>query len=157
MKNGWFDWGMGAAAAVLMGTGLVVAGVSSRSVEAADAEATAERLGTRPIGPHERFGHDRDTRALPCVGSRDVPAAEERYVQRREVVLVDPRCGDRSAAISGALTIGKVDIVSVVIDRERLPHCARRRGHARKAPDALEDAIVELLRTGVVVTDQPEL
>ncbi len=38
MKNGWFDWGMGAAAAVLMGTGLVVAGVNARPVEAAAAE-----------------------------------------------------------------------------------------------------------------------
>ncbi|MFT3724126.1 MAG: M23 family metallopeptidase [Hyphomonadaceae bacterium] len=42
MKNGWFDWGMGAAAAVLMGTGLVVAGVSARSVEAADADSAPD-------------------------------------------------------------------------------------------------------------------
>lgn len=42
MKNGWFDWGMGAAAAVLMGTGLVVAGVSARPVEAADASSKAD-------------------------------------------------------------------------------------------------------------------
>ncbi len=42
MKNGWFDWGMGAAAAVLMGTGLVVAGVSARPVEAADANTTLD-------------------------------------------------------------------------------------------------------------------
>lgn len=34
MKNVWFDWGVGAAAAVLIGTGLVAAGVSTRSVEA---------------------------------------------------------------------------------------------------------------------------
>jgi len=34
MKNTWFDWGMGAAAAVLIGTGLVAAGVSARSVDA---------------------------------------------------------------------------------------------------------------------------
>ena len=34
MKNSWFDWGMGAAAAVLIGTGLVAAGVSARSVDA---------------------------------------------------------------------------------------------------------------------------
>ena len=34
MKNTWFDWGMGAAAAVLIGTGLVAAGVSTRSVDA---------------------------------------------------------------------------------------------------------------------------
>jgi murein DD-endopeptidase MepM/ murein hydrolase activator NlpD len=35
MKNFWFEWGLGAAAAVLMGTGLVVAGVSLRKSEAA--------------------------------------------------------------------------------------------------------------------------
>lgn len=37
MKNSRFDWGMGAAAAVLMGAGLIVAGVNARPVEAADA------------------------------------------------------------------------------------------------------------------------
>lgn len=42
MKNGWFDWGMGAAAAVLMGTGLVVAGVNARPVEAAAADNTPD-------------------------------------------------------------------------------------------------------------------
>ncbi len=42
MKNGWFDWGMGAAAAVLMGTGLVVAGVNARPVEAAVADTTPD-------------------------------------------------------------------------------------------------------------------
>jgi murein DD-endopeptidase MepM/ murein hydrolase activator NlpD len=42
MKNGWFDWGMGAAAAVLMGTGLVVVGVNSRPVEAAAKNATPD-------------------------------------------------------------------------------------------------------------------
>jgi len=35
MKNNWFEWGVGAAAAVLMGAGLIVAGVSARPVEAA--------------------------------------------------------------------------------------------------------------------------
>ena len=40
MKNGWFDWGMGAAAAVLMGTGLVVVGVNARPVEAAAPDST---------------------------------------------------------------------------------------------------------------------
>ena len=40
MKNGWFDWGMGAAAAVLMGTGLVVVGVNARPVEAAAPDNT---------------------------------------------------------------------------------------------------------------------
>jgi len=34
MKNVWFDWGVGAAAAVLIGAGLVVAGASTRAVEA---------------------------------------------------------------------------------------------------------------------------
>ena len=34
MKNTWFDWGRGAAAAALIGTGLVAAGVSTRSVDA---------------------------------------------------------------------------------------------------------------------------
>ena len=42
MKNGRFDWGMGAAAAVLMGTGLVVAGVSARPVEAASIDNTPD-------------------------------------------------------------------------------------------------------------------
>jgi murein DD-endopeptidase MepM/ murein hydrolase activator NlpD len=42
MKNGWFDWGMGAAAAVLMGTGLVVVGVNARHVEAASADETVD-------------------------------------------------------------------------------------------------------------------
>jgi murein DD-endopeptidase MepM/ murein hydrolase activator NlpD len=42
MKNGWFDWGMGAAAAVLMGTGLVVAGVNARPVEAANANSAPD-------------------------------------------------------------------------------------------------------------------
>ena len=42
MKNSWFEWGMGAAAAVLLGTGLVVAGVLSRPSEAASAEATPD-------------------------------------------------------------------------------------------------------------------
>jgi murein DD-endopeptidase MepM/ murein hydrolase activator NlpD len=37
MKNSWFEWGMGAVAAALMGTGLVVAGVMSRPSEAAAA------------------------------------------------------------------------------------------------------------------------
>jgi hypothetical protein len=45
MKNRWFEWGLGAAAAVLLGTGLVVAGVSSRPVEAASA----------PSGPDPRL------------------------------------------------------------------------------------------------------
>src|SRR5690606_32945455 len=34
MKNVWFDWGVGAAAAVLIGAGLVAAGASTRAVEA---------------------------------------------------------------------------------------------------------------------------
>jgi len=42
MKNTRFDWGMGAAAAVLMGTGLVVAGVSTRPVEAAAIDNTPD-------------------------------------------------------------------------------------------------------------------
>lgn len=42
MKNGWFDWGMGAAAAVLMGTGLVVVGVNARPVEAAAPDPTLD-------------------------------------------------------------------------------------------------------------------
>ncbi len=42
MKNGWFDWGMGAAAAVLMGTGLVVVGVNARPVEAAAPDSTLD-------------------------------------------------------------------------------------------------------------------
>jgi murein DD-endopeptidase MepM/ murein hydrolase activator NlpD len=37
MKNSWFEWGMGVAAATLMGTGLIVAGVLARPVEAAAA------------------------------------------------------------------------------------------------------------------------
>jgi len=37
MKNTWFEWGLGAAAAALMGTGLVVAGVMARPSEAAPA------------------------------------------------------------------------------------------------------------------------
>jgi murein DD-endopeptidase MepM/ murein hydrolase activator NlpD len=40
MKNTWFDWGVGAAAAVLMGAGLVFAGVSARQVEAEVSEDT---------------------------------------------------------------------------------------------------------------------
>ena len=35
MKNTWFEWGVGVAAAALMGAGLIVAGVSARPVEAA--------------------------------------------------------------------------------------------------------------------------
>jgi murein DD-endopeptidase MepM/ murein hydrolase activator NlpD len=35
MKNAWFEWGVGAAAAVLVGSGLVYAGASTRTVEAA--------------------------------------------------------------------------------------------------------------------------
>ncbi len=35
MKNTWFEWGLGAVAAALMGTGLVVAGAMMRPVEAA--------------------------------------------------------------------------------------------------------------------------
>ena len=58
MKNTWFDWGMGAAAAVLIGTGLVAAGVSSRSVDAKtldddmpDArEAVASLTSARDVG-----------------------------------------------------------------------------------------------------------
>ncbi len=42
MKNGRFDWGMGAAAAVLMGTGLIVVGVSTRPVEAAAIDTTPD-------------------------------------------------------------------------------------------------------------------
>ena len=34
MKNVWFDWGVGAAAAVLIGAGLAYVGVNSRAVEA---------------------------------------------------------------------------------------------------------------------------
>ena len=37
MKNTWFEWGLGAAAAALMGTGLIVAGVMARPSEAASA------------------------------------------------------------------------------------------------------------------------
>lgn len=39
MKNFWFEWGLGAVAAVLMGAALVAAGVSSRSSEAASIPA----------------------------------------------------------------------------------------------------------------------
>lgn len=39
MKHVWFDWGLGAAAAVLLGTGLTAAGVTARSGEAAHADA----------------------------------------------------------------------------------------------------------------------
>jgi len=42
MKNSLFDWGMGAAAAVLMGTGLVVVGVSTRPVEAKVIDTTPD-------------------------------------------------------------------------------------------------------------------
>ncbi len=42
MKNGRFDWGMGAAAAVLMGTGLIVVGVNTRPVEAAAIDTTPD-------------------------------------------------------------------------------------------------------------------
>jgi|JI10StandDraft_1071094.scaffolds.fasta_scaffold149331_3 murein DD-endopeptidase MepM/ murein hydrolase activator NlpD len=42
MKNGRFDWGMGAAAAVLMGTGLIVVGVNMRPVEAAAIDTTPD-------------------------------------------------------------------------------------------------------------------
>jgi murein DD-endopeptidase MepM/ murein hydrolase activator NlpD len=38
MKNIWFEWGVGAAAAVLIGAGLVVAGASTRAVEAETSE-----------------------------------------------------------------------------------------------------------------------
>jgi murein DD-endopeptidase MepM/ murein hydrolase activator NlpD len=41
MKNSWFEWGVGAAAAALMGTGLIIAGVSARPVEAAAVPETA--------------------------------------------------------------------------------------------------------------------
>ena len=37
MKNAWFEWGVGAAAAVLVGTGLVYVGVNSRAVDASPA------------------------------------------------------------------------------------------------------------------------
>ena len=37
MKNGLFEWGVGAAAAVLLGTGLVYAGASARTVQATPA------------------------------------------------------------------------------------------------------------------------
>ncbi len=39
MKNTWFEWGLGTAAAALMGIGLVVAGVMARPSEAASAES----------------------------------------------------------------------------------------------------------------------
>ncbi len=38
MKNVWFDWGVGAAAAVLIGAGLVATGASTRAVEAKTSE-----------------------------------------------------------------------------------------------------------------------
>jgi murein DD-endopeptidase MepM/ murein hydrolase activator NlpD len=40
-KTAWFEWGLGAACAALMGTGLVVVGVISRPVEAATTTADA--------------------------------------------------------------------------------------------------------------------
>ncbi len=45
MKNAWFDWGVGAATAVLMGAGLVIVGVNARPVEAA---------ATPDLGPDPR-------------------------------------------------------------------------------------------------------
>ncbi len=42
MKNTWFEWGLGVAAAALMGTGLVFAGASARPVEAATADAAPD-------------------------------------------------------------------------------------------------------------------
>lgn len=42
MKNAWFEWGLGAVAAVLMGAGLIVAGVSVRPVEAASSPSAPD-------------------------------------------------------------------------------------------------------------------
>jgi murein DD-endopeptidase MepM/ murein hydrolase activator NlpD len=42
MKNSWFEWGVGAVAAALLGTGLVVAGVLSRPSEAAAAVSKSD-------------------------------------------------------------------------------------------------------------------
>jgi murein DD-endopeptidase MepM/ murein hydrolase activator NlpD len=42
MKNTWFEWGLGVATAALMGTGLVIAGVAARPVEAAAATDAAK-------------------------------------------------------------------------------------------------------------------
>jgi murein DD-endopeptidase MepM/ murein hydrolase activator NlpD len=46
MKNVWFDWGVGAAAAVLIGAGLVAAGASTRAVEA---EPSTDTLNAREL------------------------------------------------------------------------------------------------------------
>ena len=46
MKNGWFEWGVGAAAAVLLGTGLVYAGVSARTVRG-DADGRPDPIHAR--------------------------------------------------------------------------------------------------------------
>ena len=47
MKNAWFEWGLGAAAAALMGTGLVAVGVSARPVEAATAKSAEAKTDPR--------------------------------------------------------------------------------------------------------------
>jgi murein DD-endopeptidase MepM/ murein hydrolase activator NlpD len=47
MKNAWFEWGLGAACAALMGTGLVAVGVASRPVEAATTTSTDTKTDPR--------------------------------------------------------------------------------------------------------------
>jgi murein DD-endopeptidase MepM/ murein hydrolase activator NlpD len=47
MKNAWFEWGLGVAAAALMGTGLVVVGVIARPVEAATTTTASAKTDPR--------------------------------------------------------------------------------------------------------------
>jgi murein DD-endopeptidase MepM/ murein hydrolase activator NlpD len=75
MKNAWFEWGLGAAAALLIGAGLVVVSANARTAEAGDAPAA---------GPDPRL-------ILASVTSADQlsPAAREMKkvsVQRNETL-----------------------------------------------------------------------
>ncbi|HVY90871.1 MAG TPA: hypothetical protein VG942_18535, partial [Hyphomonadaceae bacterium] len=56
MKNAWFEWGLGVAAAALMGTGLAVVGVTSRPVQAASLEPTVDpRVALAAVTSADQF------------------------------------------------------------------------------------------------------
>ena len=120
-------------------------------------ETAPEAVAARPVPAHESLVDDRDLRGRDVLGRCEVAAAQKRDGQGREVLVVNPRGGDRGAAIVRARLLGKEHGVAVVVDGKRLAHGPRHRRDAGNRPDALTRPFEELSGPLLVVPDQAEL
>ncbi len=91
MKNGLFEWGVGAAAAVLLGTGLVYVGVNSRPVEAAPAseepdprEMIASYTSASDIGGSDDTAFSSEMKRVSMLRNETLSSVLDRIGARRD-------------------------------------------------------------------------